>query len=73
MRHELGAWFEVMRHRSAVAPRRLPRNDTTANSQLRSALPTLRQWARIHESLHEIGRDDVLAEAVTGNTSRARG
>lgn len=70
MRHELGAWFEVMRHGSAVAPRRLPRSGTTTNSQLRYALPALRQWARAHESLREIGRDDVLAVLPASGAQR---
>jgi integrase len=70
MRHELGTWFEVMRHGSAVAPRRLPRSDTTTNTQLRYALPALKQWARIHQSLREIGRDDVLAALPASGAQR---
>jgi hypothetical protein len=61
MLHELGAWFEIMRNGSVTAPRRLPRGDTTINSQLHYSLPALKQWARTRESLREIGRDDVLA------------
>ncbi len=61
MQHELGAWFEIMRNGSATAPRRLPRSGTTADCQLRYALPALREWAKTRDSLREIGRDDVLA------------
>jgi hypothetical protein len=61
MRHELGIWFDVMRNGSHIPPRSLPRTDTTATSQLRWALPALKQWAGQRQSLREIGRDDVLA------------
>jgi hypothetical protein len=61
VRDELGVWFEVMRHGSATAPRRLPRAHSTIYRQLRYALPALQHWARTCESLREIGRDDVLA------------
>ena len=61
MRHELGVWFDVMRNGSDVPPRSLPRTDTTTTSQLRWALPALKQWAEERQSLREIGRDDVLA------------
>jgi hypothetical protein len=71
MRQELGVWFDVMRHGSATPPRSLPRSDTTAGSQLRWALPALRQWATRHQSLREIGRDDVLAVLPPSGTPRA--
>ena len=45
MRHELGVWFDVMRNGTAIPPRSRPRSDTTTDSQLRWALPALRQWA----------------------------
>jgi integrase len=61
MRHELGVWFDVMRHGSDIPPRSLPRTDTTTTSQLRYALPALKQWAEQLQSLREVGRDDVLA------------
>jgi hypothetical protein len=61
MRHELGTWFDIMRHGSATAPRRLPRADSTTDTQLRYALPVLKDWARTHDSLREISREDVLA------------
>jgi hypothetical protein len=62
MRHELGVWFEIMRNGTDVPPRSRPRTDTTTGSQLRWAMPALRQWAgQGHQSLREIGRDDVLA------------
>lgn len=38
MRGGLGIWFDIMRHGSTTAPRRLPRHDNTTNSQLRWAL-----------------------------------
>jgi integrase len=71
MRHELGVWFDIMRNGSATPPRRRPRADTTAGSQLRWALPALRQWAAQHASLREIGRDDVLAVLPPSGTPRA--
>jgi integrase len=61
MCHELGTWFDIMRHGSATAPRRLPRADSTTDTQLRYALPVLKDWARTHDSLREISREDVLA------------
>ncbi|MDQ2877074.1 MAG: hypothetical protein M3Y33_20595, partial [Actinomycetota bacterium] len=61
----------VMRHGSAVAPRRLPRSDSTTNSQLRCALPVLQDWARTRDSLREIGRDDVLAALPPSGAQRA--
>ena len=71
MRQELGVWFDIMRHGSAIPPRSRPRSDTTADSQLRWALPALRQWAVQHESLREIGRDDVLAVLPPSGMPRA--
>jgi hypothetical protein len=61
MRRELGVWFDVMRNGSPIPPRRLPRAENTIGTQLRWALPALRTWAKDHQSLREIGRDDVLA------------
>lgn len=61
MRYELGTWFEIMRHGSAATPRRLPRADSTTDTQLRYALPVLTDWARTRDSLREISREDVLA------------
>jgi hypothetical protein len=61
MRHELTVWLDVMRNGSTVPPRRLPRNDITISTHLRWALPTLQQWATRHQSLREIGADDVAA------------
>jgi integrase len=71
MRHELGVWFDIMRHGSATPPRLLARADATAGTQLRWALPALRQWAAQHHSLREIGRDDVLAVLPPSGTPRA--
>ena len=59
IRHELGVWFDVMRHGSATPPRRLPRKDTTTVSQLRAALPAIRHWAVTHASLREVTRDEI--------------
>ena len=70
MRHEVGIWFEIMRNGSAVAPRRLPRSDATATSQLHYALPALKEWARTRESLREIGRDDVLSALPASGPQR---
>lgn len=39
-------------------------------SQLAFALPTLREWARTHCSLREIGRDDVLAALPASGSPR---
>lgn len=61
MRSELSEWFAVMRHGSAITPRRRPRLANTASSQLRWAMPALQRWAERVESLREIARDDVLA------------
>ncbi|PPJ25598.1 hypothetical protein C5F51_22480 [Nocardia nova] len=61
MRLELNVWFDIARHGSSTPPRFRPRAETTIKSQLAFALPTLRAWATTHESLREIGRDDVLA------------
>jgi hypothetical protein len=61
MRYELATWLDVMRNGSAVPPRRLPRSDTTIGTHLRWALPTLKRWAADHQSLREIGSDDVAA------------
>lgn len=60
MKQELVVWFDVMRNGSDVPPRSLPRTDTTTTSQLRWAMPALKQWAEERQSLREIGRDDVL-------------
>jgi hypothetical protein len=70
MRQELQTWLEVMRDGSTQPPRRLPRNDTTTNTHLRWALPTLKRWAGAHQSLREIGRDDVLAALPTDPMGR---
>lgn len=61
VRGELAVWFEVMRNGSPIPPRRVPRSDQTTTGQLRHALPALRCWARSHQSLREVSRDDVTA------------
>ena len=61
MRRELDVWFDVMRNGSSIPPRRVPRAENTIGTQLRWALPTLHTWANGHQSLREIGRDDVTA------------
>ena len=71
MRDELRIWLDVMRHGSATAPRRLPRHDNTANTQLRWALPAIRQWATEHQSLREISAEHVHAVLPAGGTARA--
>lgn len=70
IRHELTVWFDVMRNGSTVPPRRRPRSDRTAASQLRWALPAIRRWAAHHESLREISRDHVLAALPAGGSPR---
>ncbi len=59
MHQELAVWLEVMMLGSATAPRRNPRSHTCINNYIRWALPTLCRWAEDHDSLREIGRDDV--------------
>jgi hypothetical protein len=71
MRAELTVWFEVARAGSTNAPRMHPRSDTVVGNHLRWALPALRQWARTHQSLREIGRDDVLAVLPTDARKRS--
>jgi hypothetical protein len=71
MQHELGVWFTVMRNGSHTPPRRRSRGDSTIMGQLGYALPALRQWAKTHPSLREIGRDDVLAVLPPGGQRRA--
>jgi len=70
MRHELGVWLDVMHNGSTTPPRRLPRNDTTIGTHLRWALPALRDWATSHDSLREIGTDDVAAALPTDPMGR---
>jgi site-specific recombinase XerD len=71
MRAELGIWFDVMRHGSATAPPRLPRHDNTTSTQLRWALPTIRQWATEHQSLWAIDAEHVHAVLPSAGTARA--
>lgn len=59
MRRELTVWLDVMMHGSTTPPRRNPRSHTCINNYIRWAMPTLRRWAVTHQSLREIGRDDV--------------
>lgn len=61
MQTELDVWFDIMRHGSATAPRRLPRDDKTTYIQLRAALPAIRAWGISHQSLREITRADIYA------------
>ncbi|GAB3852400.1 hypothetical protein [Dactylosporangium cerinum] len=70
MRHELDVWFGVMRNGSTRPPRRKPRADATIGTQLRWALPALRQWAAVRPSLREIGVDDVRAVLPTDPLAR---
>ncbi len=71
MRAELAAWFVVQRTDSRVASRSRPRADRTVASQLRFAMPALRQWARTCSSLREIAREDVLAALPPTGQPRA--
>jgi hypothetical protein len=60
-----------MRNGSTIPPRQRPRHDTTVGTKLRWAMPALRQWAREHDSLRAIGRDNVYA-AIAGKTALGR-
>lgn len=71
MRAELQVWFDIMRHGSTSPPRRHPRAESTIYSQLDFAFPTLRIWARDHQSLREIGREEFLAVLPASGTPRA--
>jgi hypothetical protein len=71
MRAELAVWFDVMRHGSPTPPRRLPRADATTGNQLRSSLPALKTWARTHDSLREIAREDVYSVLPPSGDRRA--
>jgi hypothetical protein len=71
MQDELAVWFDVMRHGSTTPPRQRPRKDTTIGTKLRWAMPALRVWAREHDSLRAIGRDNVYA-AIAGKNALAR-
>jgi integrase len=70
MRRELRVWFDVARNGSTTPPRFKPRHESTVKSQLRFALPAIREWARDRPSLREIGRDEVLAALPAGGTQR---
>lgn len=71
MRAELEVWFDVMRNGSTTTPRRIPRKDATICSQLRTALPTIRQWAKSHDTLREISRDDIRAALPAAGSARS--
>lgn len=71
MRQELGVWLDVMLHGSAAPPRRRPRTPTCIGNYIRWAMPTLRLWATTHQSLREIGRDDVATVLAPGGPTRA--
>ncbi|WP_024875932.1 hypothetical protein [Saccharomonospora piscinae] len=72
MRHELGVWFDIARHGSNTPPRSKPRTESTVKGQFGAALPVLRHWARGgHQSLREIGRDDILAALPASGSQRS--
>lgn len=71
IQHELTVWFDIARNGSSTPPRFHPRADTTVKSQLSFALPTIRDWARDHASLREIGRDDVLTALPPSGSARS--
>lgn len=71
MRRELAVWFDVARHGSPTPPRFTPRAERTVRAQLSFALPALRIWAHDHDSLREIGRDDVLAVLPASGSPRS--
>ena len=71
MTAQLRAWFEVMVEGSQKPPRRHPRDPMTVRLQIRSITPILRAWASEgHETLTEIGRDDILAALPASGASR---
>ncbi|WP_254550363.1 hypothetical protein [Catellatospora tritici] len=71
MRAELQVWFDVMRNGSTDTPRQKPRSDTTISTKLRWAMPALRHWAAAHDSLREVGRENVL-EVIPPQPGTAR-
>jgi hypothetical protein len=73
MRQELSVWLDIMRHGSTSPPRRRPRSHTCISNYLRWAMPTLRLWAHVHQSLREIGRDDVVNGLAPAGVSRSKG
>lgn len=60
-----------MRHGNPVPPRSKPRSEDTLRSQLYFALPALQGWAITHDSLREIGRNEVLAALPPSGAPRA--
>ena len=69
---EMHTWFDVMHNGSAAPPRRKPRSPKTINLYLTAALPALHGWVDAgHESLREIGRQDVLAALPSAGNDRA--
>ena len=66
IRHELAAWFHVLRDGSTTPPRMRPRHIDSVRSHLGRVLPIAKQWAADgHGSLREITRDDVVAALAT--------
>lgn len=62
MMAQLRLWFDVMINGSAVAPRRRPRDPSTAKLQIRALAPILRVWAAQGvDSLVAVGREDIVA------------
>jgi len=71
MRQELAEWADVMRHGNPTPPRSKPRSEDTLRSQLYFALPALKRWSSLHDSLREISRNDVLAALPPSGAPRA--
>jgi hypothetical protein len=71
MRQELSVWLDIMLHGSATPPRRRPRSQACIGNYIRWAIPTLRLWAQTHQSLREIGHDDVVNVLAPKGVSRA--
>jgi hypothetical protein len=71
MRRELAEWADVMRHGNPTPPRSKPRSDETLRSQLCFAMPALKRWATKHDSVREVGRNDVLAVLPPSGAPRA--
>jgi hypothetical protein len=71
IRTELNAWFEVMRHGSAIPPRRRPRAEATIRIHASFVMPPIQAWVLAgHDSLREISRDDVLTALPAGGDQR---
>lgn len=73
MTSELQTWFDVLHDGHNTPPRTRPRSPVTIKNRLHWTLPTLTMWAATgHESLRDIGREDILAVLPAGGTARVK-